>query len=89
MIAATTSEAIGSARSNPVRRMTPAATAAAIEPNASIRLCWKAPSTLRLARFARANAQAAPRLAPRPAIPTQRTSPASTSGGSASRRIAS
>ena len=38
--ATTSSEAIASARSNPVARMTTAATAVATNANRSVRMCW-------------------------------------------------
>ena len=52
MIAATISEAIPSAWSKPVVRMTSPAIAVKTKAARSVRMCWKAPSTLSESRFA-------------------------------------
>ena len=46
---ATISDAIASARTNPVVMMMIAAIAVAMNANRSVRMCWKLPSTFRLA----------------------------------------
>ena len=52
-------------------------------------MCWNAPSTFRLDRFARLMHQVAARLTTMPTSAVTSTSPPCTSGGSISRRTAS
>ena len=89
MIAATSSEAIPSAWSKPVVRMTRPAIAVKTKAARSVRMCWKAPSTLSESRFAFESVQVASRLTTIPRMATTKTTPPSTAGGSISRRIPS
>jgi len=87
--ATTISEAIGSARANPVNTITTPARNVAMNPYRSVRMCWKAPSTFKLDRFAFANTHAATRFTTTPSKATTSTGAPATGGGSVSRRIAS
>ena len=82
MIAATSSEAIPSAWSKPVVRMTSPAIAVKTKAARSVRMCWKAPSTLSESRFAFESVQVATRLTTMPSRATAKTIPPSTAGGS-------
>ncbi len=87
--ATTISVAIASARQNPVSRMIPPATAVAMNANRSLRMCWKAPSALRLVRLARLIIQDAAILTTMPTSAVISTRVPVTSGGWISRRMAS
>ncbi len=87
--AATTSAAIASARAKPVRSTTRPAIAVAMNANRSFRMCWNAPSTLRLERLALLISQVASRFTTMPTRPVISTSPPFTSGGWIIRLIAS
>ena len=63
MIAAITSEAIGSARSSPASRIRTAAPAVASAAYRSVSTCWRLPSMFRLRRSAPASSRAATTLA--------------------------
>ena len=74
--AATSSAAMPSARPKSVSRMIAPATAVAMKANRSVSTCWKAPSTLRLRRFAPERTSVAagshrcrPRRRPGPRLP--------------------
>ena len=77
---ATTSAAIESAREKPVNSTTSPATAVAMNAYRSLRMCWKAPSTLRLVRLALLISQAAATLTAMPTMAVMKTSRPSTSG---------
>lgn len=87
--ATTNSVAIASARQNPVSKMTAPATAVAMNANRSLRMCWKAPSTLRMVWLARLIIQVAATLTTMPNTAVISTNAPVTSGGWISRRIAS
>ena len=86
---ATSSAAIGSARSKPVASTSAPAAMAPTEPNRSAITCSRAPSTLRLRRCERASATRAATLTAAPDGAHDQDDPAVDSGGSLSRRTAS
>src|SRR5204863_2175087 len=88
MSAATNSAATASARTQPVARITPPATAVAMNAKRSLRTCWKLPSTLSDSRFAPAICHVARTLTPMPTRATTRIAPPFAGGGETSRRIA-
>ena len=73
MRAATTSAAIASALPQPVSQMTAPAIAVATKAYMSLRMCWNAPSTLRLLRSALAMSHAAAALTAIPARAVPKT----------------
>ena len=89
MSTATSSEAIGSARSKPVTRITAPAAAASSDDHRSVSTCARAPSMFRLRRSARESVHAFATFTPAPASPTARTNAPSTSDGFERRAIAS
>ena len=89
MSAATSSAAMPSASLKPVSRMVAPAMAVATNAARSVRMCWKAPSTLSDWRFARERIDVAARFTAMPTTATIRTGAPSTSGGSSTRRTPS
>ncbi len=87
--AATTRAAIASARLQPVSQMTRPAIVVATKAYRSLSMCWKAPSTLRLDRFALLSIQVAAMLTAMPASPVATTYTPSTEGGVIRRPIPS
>ena len=90
--ATTSSEAMASARENPVSTMIRPATAVATKANTSVRMCRNAPSRLRLRcapGLARFSSMVAVRFTATPASATPMTTPPVTAGGVISRRTAS
>ncbi len=86
---ATRSEAIASARSKPLAKITPAAIAVPTNAKRSVSTCWKLPSMLRLRRSAPASVAVAARFVTMPANATASTSAGRTWTGVTSRRTAS
>ncbi len=89
MTAATSSDAMASARSKPVISTTAPAVAAASDAKRSVSTCARAPSTLSERRSALPSAAAAATFAHAPSRPTTSTKPPSTSGTDHRRLIAS
>jgi hypothetical protein len=72
-----------------VASTTTPAIAVAMDPNRSVRMCWKAPSMFGLDRLAWLIAHAAARLTTIPTAAVITTRPPATSGGAIRRRTAS